>query len=279
MSSCCQSFVLLYCFYQMYSLACSFNIHNVLDSNFSMFATQSCTIPFKIRRDFYVVWGPADTTGTLPAYMEGENCREWCRNECCSCDRHGSFSDCWRWPRRWGARSWALPFGAGLDQGTESYLAKVWPFSLPQSTPCSWPSGPSWQVMMLQLRSSSVVQGVDVLGPWASNPVMRTWVYKLPFCEHSYWFSQSGYFMCTCFLCNSEHSLCIVPVYREISIHCKLPCLFKWSPNDWSLKSVPISWTHVRAVAKTCYTRTHLSLPTQESCMCWILEELLCRNS
>jgi hypothetical protein len=36
----------------MYSLAWSFNIHNVLDSNFSMFATQSCAIPFKIRRDF-----------------------------------------------------------------------------------------------------------------------------------------------------------------------------------------------------------------------------------
>ncbi len=107
---------------------------------------------------------------------------------------------------------------------------------------------------------------------------MRTWVYKLPFCEHSYWFPQSGYFMCTCFLCNSEHSLCIVPVYREVSIHCKLPCLFKRSPNHWSLRSVPITWTHVRAVAKTCYTRTHLSLPTQESCMRRILEELLCRT-
>jgi hypothetical protein len=53
MSSCCQSFVLLYSFYHMYSLACSPNIHNT-DSNFSMFATQFCSFPFKIRRDF--VW-------------------------------------------------------------------------------------------------------------------------------------------------------------------------------------------------------------------------------
>jgi len=29
------------------------------------------------------------------------------------------------WPRRQGARSWALPFGARLDQGTESYLANI----------------------------------------------------------------------------------------------------------------------------------------------------------
>jgi hypothetical protein len=37
----------------MYSLVCSPNIHNT-DSNFSMFATQFCSVPFKIRRDF--VW-------------------------------------------------------------------------------------------------------------------------------------------------------------------------------------------------------------------------------
>jgi hypothetical protein len=51
MSSCCQSFVLLCSFYHTYSLACSPNIHN---TDFSMFATQFCSVPFKIRRD--VVW-------------------------------------------------------------------------------------------------------------------------------------------------------------------------------------------------------------------------------
>jgi hypothetical protein len=52
-SSYCQSFVLLYIFYHMYFLACSPNIHNI-NSNFSMFATQFCSVLFKIRRDF--VW-------------------------------------------------------------------------------------------------------------------------------------------------------------------------------------------------------------------------------
>ncbi len=84
--------------------------------------------------------------------------------------------------------------------------------------------------------------------------------------------------MCTCFLCDSEHSLCVVPVCREVSIHCKLPCFFKQSPNHWSCRSVPVTCKNVRAVAETCYTRTHLSLPAQESFMRWILDKS-CRTS